>query len=199
MNSLLKASFVQNCNAEFCLLWFAAYYTSPCSYRSQITKEAASAAFDISVAVGFFTMLLYSFRMFQITEDATNELSQSSTDGIRSFASQQLTALNFIKSRVLAMIWFFIFASFVSATINILQTAWAVESITTSSQNNCTMSSYVQEIPEPSFVQDFIDGTCCCILLICSMLSLNWRHLVAKPAGKNNDSSHSLPRFHDDD
>lgn len=57
-----------------------------------------------------------------------------------------------------------------------------------------TMAEYVEEIPEPSFVQDFLDGTCCCVIVLCSLISLNWTHLVGGTVNRKTDSQ-PIDRF----
>ncbi len=57
-----------------------------------------------------------------------------------------------------------------------------------------TMATYVEEIPEPTFVQDFLDSTGCCVIVLCSLVSLNWTHLFDGPVNRNTDSQ-PIDRF----
>ena len=59
-----------------------------------------------------------------------------------------------------------------------------------------TLALYFDSIPEPTFVQDFLDGTCCCVLVLYCFVSLNWAHIVqAKSKPSDSVEAASLSRF----
>ncbi len=62
-----------------------------------------------------------------------------------------------------------------------------------------TLALYFESLPEPTFVQDFLDGTCCCVLVLYCFVSLNWAHIVQakrKPSDSvDSVEAASLSRF----